>query len=148
MPNIVHKIGVRGSANQAFASLSTPAGLAAWWTGDTTGDCQPSGTIHFRFGERGKIDVKVLESVPNKRVQWQVIAGPNEWLGTKLSFDIAQDGEYTKVLFEHSGWKEQTESMHHCSTKWAMFLMSLKSLLETGKGAAYPNDVHVSTRGD
>ena len=31
--------------------------------------------------------------------------------------------------------------MHHCSTKWATFLMSLKSLVETGKGAPYPNDV-------
>ena len=33
--------------------------------------------------------------------------------------------------------------MHHCSTKWAIFLMSLKSLLETGKGAPHPNDVKI-----
>ncbi len=31
--------------------------------------------------------------------------------------------------------------MHHCSTKWGVFLMSLKSLVETGKGAPDPNDV-------
>ena len=30
--------------------------------------------------------------------------------------------------------------MHHCSTKWAIFLMSVKSLVETGKGAPFPND--------
>jgi hypothetical protein len=34
--------------------------------------------------------------------------------------------------------------MSHCSTKWAIFLMSLKQLIETGKGAPYPNDVQVS----
>ena len=25
--------------------------------------------------------------------------------------------------------------MHHCSTKWATFLVSLKSLVETGTGS-------------
>ena len=33
--------------------------------------------------------------------------------------------------------------MHHCSTKWAVFLMSLKSLVETGKGDPYPNDIKI-----
>lgn len=35
------------------------------------------------------------------------------------------------------------EFMHHCSTKWAIFLMSLKSLLETGKGMPNPNDIKI-----
>ena len=34
--------------------------------------------------------------------------------------------------------------MHHCSTKWATFLMSLKSLVETGTGAPSPHDVHIA----
>ena len=33
--------------------------------------------------------------------------------------------------------------MHHCSTKWAIFLMSLKSLVETGKGQPSPDDVTI-----
>jgi hypothetical protein len=33
--------------------------------------------------------------------------------------------------------------MHHCSTKWAIFLMSLKSLVEIGKGAPSPDDVKI-----
>jgi hypothetical protein len=31
----------------------------------------------------------------------------------------------------------------NCSTKWAVFLMSLKSLIETGKGAPDPHDVKI-----
>ena len=38
-------------------------------------------------------------------------------------------------MFKHQGWKEPVEFMHHCSTKWGSFLMSLKSLVETGEGA-------------
>lgn len=33
--------------------------------------------------------------------------------------------------------------MHHCSTKWVIFLMSLKSLLETGKGTPSFDDIKI-----
>ena len=79
-------------------------------------------------------------------VLWQVLEGPAEWIGTKVSFDLKQDGDFTIVLFKHQGWKEPVEFMHHCSTKWAIFLMSLKSLVETGKGAPDPNDVKIDNR--
>jgi hypothetical protein len=35
--------------------------------------------------------------------------------------------------------------MHRCSTEWGAFLMSLKSLLETGKGAPDPSDVKIDS---
>jgi hypothetical protein len=34
--------------------------------------------------------------------------------------------------------------MYHCSTKWAVFLLSLKQLVETGTGSPEPNDVKIS----
>jgi hypothetical protein len=46
-------------------------------------------------------------------------------------------------VFKHQGWKEPGEFMHHCSTEWGVFLMSLKSLLETGMGASEPRDVKI-----
>jgi hypothetical protein len=98
----------------------------------------------FRFGDGG-FDMKVLELQPGKRVLWQVVDGPEEWLGTKISFDLKQNGDWTVVLFKHQGWKEPLEFMHHCSTKWAVFLLSLKSLLETGKGAPWPNEIKLDS---
>ena len=61
-----------------------------------------------------------------------------------MNWDLKQEDDYTIVLFRHEGWKEPVEFMHHCSTKWAVFLMSLKSLLETGTGAPEPHDVQIS----
>jgi hypothetical protein len=75
-----------------------------------------------------------------------VVDGPQEWIGTKISWELKQDDDYAIVLFKHQGWKEPVEFMHSCSTKWAVFLMSLKSLLETGKGAPWPNDVKIDKR--
>jgi hypothetical protein len=72
-----------------------------------------------------------------------MVDGP-EWIGTKVSWELKQEGDYAIVLFKHQGWKEPVELMHHCSTKWATFLMSLKSLLETGKGAPGPNDIKIN----
>ena len=46
-------------------------------------------------------------------------------------------------MFKHQDWREPVEFMHHCSTKWAIFLMSLKALVETGKGAPNPVDVKI-----
>jgi hypothetical protein len=76
-------------------------------------------------------------------VLWQVVAGPGEWIDTRLSFELKQEDDYCIVLFKHQDWKEPVEFMHHCSTKWAVFLMSLKSLVETGKGAPSPDDVKI-----
>jgi hypothetical protein len=76
-----------------------------------------------------------------------VVDGPQEWIGTKISFDLKQAGDHAIVLFKHQGWKEPVEFMHHCSTKWAIYLMSLKSLVETREGSPNPNDTHISGDG-
>ena len=143
MPDILHKVGIKTSPEKVYQALATTEGLAAWWTADTRGDDREGGVIQFRFGTRGGFDMKVLKLEPAQHVMWQVIEGPSEWMGTQVSFELQRDGDFTNVLFKHRGWKQPVEFMHHCSTKWALFLMSIKSLLETGKGAPYPDDVHV-----
>lgn len=144
MPDILHRVGIRSpSPDETFKALATREGLSAWWTTDTQGESTVGGVVRFRFGSNGGFDMKVLELDPARRVLWQVVDGPEEWLDTRISFDLRQDGDYTLVLFKHLDWKEPVEFMHHCSTKWGVFLMSLKSLVETGKGDPYPNDIRI-----
>ncbi|MGW6378648.1 SRPBCC family protein [Rhodococcus sp. NPDC055112] len=143
MVDILHRVGIKSSTAEVYAALTTAEGLAAWWTTDTTGDGNVvGGVLRFRFGAGG-FDMKVDELVPDKRVQWEVIDGPEEWVGTRVVWDLDQVDDYTIVLFDHQGWKEPVEFMYHCSTKWALFLMSLKSLIETGTGAPDPHDVKI-----
>jgi uncharacterized protein YndB with AHSA1/START domain len=148
MVDILHKVGIKSSPLGVYNALATREGLCGWWTKDTQWDGKVGSVISFRFGDRGFIDVKVLELDPAKRVLWQVVDGPAVWIGTEISFDLVQEDDFTLVFFKHQGWKEPNEFMHHCSTKWALFLMSTKSLVETGAGAPYPNDVHISNKGD
>jgi uncharacterized protein YndB with AHSA1/START domain len=145
MVDILHKVGLKSvSPDEAYKALTTIDGLAAWWTRDTQGDCTAGGVLQFRFGAGG-FDMRVVELHPASHVLWQVIDGPAEWVGTKISFELRQDGDWTILLFKHQGWREPVEFMHHCSTKWAVFLLSLKALLETGTGAPWPNETKLDS---
>ena len=148
MFSILHRVGIKSSTNGVYRALTTLPGLAAWWTTDTRGSADVGGVIEFIFGTRGFINMKVIELVPDQRVVWQVVDGPQDWLGSKVSFDLKQEGEQTTVLFKQDGWKEQSEFMHHCSTKWATFLLSLKAAVDTGKGRAFPDDTRISINWD
>lgn len=148
MTDILHRVGIHSSPNEVYKALATRDGLAAWWTNNTQGESKIGGALHFRFShpdgvEIGGFDMKVLELDPARHVLWQVTGGPDEWIGTKIRFDLKQEGDYTIVLFKHQDWKDAVEFMHHCSTKWAIFLMSLKSLVETGKGDPNPDDIKI-----
>lgn len=141
MVDILHRVGMEGrTPDEVYEALTTVEGLAAWWTGDTR---DVDGILQFRFGEGG-FDMKVLEAVPGKRVLWEVVDGPAEWIGTTVRFDLTQSEGFTIVLFAHEGWAEPVEFMYHCSTKWATYLVSLKQYVETGTGAPDPHELRVS----
>ncbi|WP_327088077.1 SRPBCC domain-containing protein [Nonomuraea sp. NBC_01738] len=141
MLDILHRIGVvTPDPGKVYEALTTVEGLAAWWTEETR---DVDGILQFRFSAGG-FDMEVIEARPSERVVWRVVDGPEEWIGTTVEWDLRQDGDYTIVLFAHRGWREQVEFMNHCSTKWGSFLMSLKALVETGKGAPAPDDVQIS----
>ena len=143
MVDILHRVGIKAPVAAVYAALTTTDGLAGWWTTDTQGDGDTlGGELRFRF-TAGGFDMKVRQLDPGKRVLWEVVDGPEEWIGTHVDWVLDQSGDYTAVLFHHQGWREPVEFMHHCSTKWATYLMSLKQLVETGAGAPNPHDVKI-----
>ncbi len=141
--DIRHRIGITSpSEMDVYDALTTIDGLSRWWTTDTTGDPGYGGTIHFAFAQ-GFFDMKVIETEPGKKVRWQVVDGPEEWIGTTVDWQLVREGDQTTVLFAHEGWAEPVEFMHHCSTKWATFLLSLRSFVETGGGSPAPHDLKI-----
>ncbi|TDO47365.1 uncharacterized protein YndB with AHSA1/START domain [Kribbella sp. VKM Ac-2527] len=143
MVDILHRVGIKEtSPGEVYKALTTIEGLSGWWAENTTGETAVGGVIEFRF-VAGGFDMKVIELKPGERVLWEVVDGPAEWIGTLVDWQLKHDGDYTIILFKHEGWKEPIEFMHHCSTKWAVFLMSLKSLVETGKGDPDPRDTKI-----
>ena len=144
MPDILHHVGIKAPKDNIYKALTTIEGLSQWWTRDTRGSVNLNGKLEFRFEGSGP-DFKVAELRSNEKVVWHCTDSTGEWLGTKISFNLTdeENGEVS-VLFKHSDWKEATEMMAHCSTKWAVFMLSLKEYLETGKGRPFPEDIPIN----
>jgi uncharacterized protein YndB with AHSA1/START domain len=144
MTDIHHSVGVKSaSTDDVYAALTTIDGLSGWWTTDTTGDAGLGGKIAFRFPPGG-FDMEVIELVPGERVRWRVVDGPPEWIGTTIDWRLSRRDEYTIILFTHEGWAEPVDFLYHCSMKWAVYLLSLKALVETGTGSPSPDDVKIT----
>ncbi len=149
MPDILHRVGMQGSPAKVYDAIATTTGLSHWWITGTSGETSVGGVVKVR-PERGRnedgFDMRVIESKPGEVVRWQCEGGPPEWIGTQLTFRLLEKGPETYVLFTHAGWKDPVEFMHHCSTKWAVFLMSLKNWIEREEGRPHPYDVKIHPR--
>jgi hypothetical protein len=133
-------LGIDAKPEAVFVALATIDGLRGWWVSTATGKAEKDGTIDFGF-----CAMKVVAAEPGKLVHSRCTGGPDEWVGTEVTFKLLWKDDQTFVLFKHANWKEPVEFMHHCSTKWATFLLSLMELVERGSGRPAPHDfkIHV-----
>jgi uncharacterized protein YndB with AHSA1/START domain len=142
---INHQVGVKVSPEEIYKALTETEKLAQWWTTDTRGSGARVGdTLEFWFhGRCHKFNVEELK--PGKRVAWKSVKGQgiDEWEETEVTFDLSTDEKQTFIQFRQSGWRESTDLQGHFSMKWAVFLLSLKDMLERGKGRPYPYDLEV-----
>ena len=145
MSNIALKIGTSCDQEAALKALNTIEGLSKWWTSQTEGSTDVGGTITFKFGE-ARVDMKVISST-SETIVWECLSGPEEWVGTQVEFKLVSEPE-TTLFFRHKGWAEESPFHHHCSMKWAVFLLSLKQSLEEGIGRPFPNDLHITNLGN
>jgi uncharacterized protein YndB with AHSA1/START domain len=148
MIDIVHRIGIKSPTTRVYNALTTLDGLGHWWTEEVNGEGQIGGKIEFFFrtetGElKGKMVMEVQALDAPKEVRWRCIDGPAEWVGTDVTFQLSQQDNQTIVLFGHRNWREAVEFTSHCSMKWAVFLLSLREYVETGKGKPSPHDLKI-----
>ena len=143
MFDINHQIGIKTSPEKVYEVLTSNKGLSEWWTNDVSGAGGVGSTIEFRFNGGGP-DFTVTELITNETVKWQHSGSmPEAWMGTEITFNLREENGQTFIRFTHANWKESSDFMAHCSTKWAVFLLSLKDALETGKGKPFPNDIPI-----
>jgi len=148
MVDIIHKIAIQAPLPEVRQAVSTVAGVAGWWTRDTTGEAEPGAVVQVSFrspdgAEVGKMAFEVLAPTSDSEVRWRIASGPEEWLGTEVTFTLTQRENLTILVFGHRNWRESAEFMAHCSMKWATFLLSLRQFVETGRGQPAPDDLKI-----
>lgn len=142
MSDIRQRIGINAPQTQVHDALATLDGLGSWWTRNVEGDAGEGGKVTFSF-DTASVTMAVEEVTPD-RVVWRCITDPDEWRDTTLTFELDHTDGETVIMFTHGGWREPVPFQAHCSTKWAYFLLGLKSQLEGGQAHPYPDDRKIS----
>ncbi len=145
MATIKHNFVIAASVDQVYAAVTTVEGLNGWWTTGTTGNPNKGGKLRFEFDNGLYHIMQVSDLRRNKFAAWKcqesVFASGKEWIGTRVTFKLSRDkGGSTAVNFEHSGWRKASDFYGRCNFHWAQFMVSLRSLCETGKGDPYVVD--------
>ncbi|MDR3553957.1 MAG: SRPBCC domain-containing protein [Syntrophobacteraceae bacterium] len=141
--NIRHLVGIKASAETVYQALTDTKKLAGWWTADTRGKGSTVGDVLEFWFEDFCLKFEVADLQQGKLVRWKYDGKDEEWAGTEVAFSLNDDEEQCYVNFSHTGWRSDSGCFSHCSTKWAVFMLSLKDLLEKGKGQPAPDDVKI-----
>ncbi len=143
--NYSRTITVNNSPAAAYEALTT--GIENWWTkpdspisklGDQAKFTFPPGKSFWTF------EATALK--PNERVEMQCVEAlhlhegqpkkiEQEWLGTKVIWQIRSNGEATDIQIEHVGLTPSLHCYDVCQAGWDLFFVdSLKAYLNTGVG--------------
>lgn len=144
MHDIRHRVGIATPQQRVFETLASAEGLTEFWT-ETKGNSEIGNRLSFYFGDSNPaVVMEVVELDTDTHVKWRCVEGVEEWVGTTITFDLSRDGDETVLQFTHGDWREPTEMMQHCSTKWATFLIGFRAGLEGGDFTAFPEDTRIS----
>jgi hypothetical protein len=134
-----YRVDSRKSAKEIFDFLVQ---VNNWWTGlyeeTITGKSEKPGD-EFEFLAGGGLHYtkqRLVELIPNKRIIWEVtgaklsfVSKTDEWIGTRLRFDISDLGNTRRVTFTHEGLAPRFECYGSCSGAWTAYMEELASKL-------------------
>lgn len=109
--------------------------VRSWWSGfhseEFTGETKELGDeFSFRAGAGAHYSrQKLIEVIPNKKIVWLITEGElsfidqkDEWVGTKVIFDILEKDGKTELVFTHEGLTPETACYDSCTQGWSMYL--------------------------
>lgn len=127
------------SAEEAIRKISD---VSAWWSTDLSGSAKKvNDEFTVRFGET--YVTHRVEEISGNKIVWLVTdcykhwlkGNKQEWTGTKMVWEIAQDKTAIKVDFTHVGLVPGIECYEGCEEGWNFYIkVSLLKLLTAGKG--------------
>jgi uncharacterized protein YndB with AHSA1/START domain len=142
---IWHEILIKASTNEVYQAVSDVKNIAHWWTTGARGESEIGKHLEFWFGDFCAAVMEVTLLKPRELVRWRVTPKvESDWTHTEVEFKIFRVNDQTVLHFRHSNWREDAKMFPHCSLGWAIFLLSLKEFVETGKGRPYPYDMPVN----
>lgn len=130
MESIEHINYIKAPIGIVYNTLTTEKGLGNIWTKKLKVKPEVGFINEFDFDEGYITKFKIIELVENSKIIWECIASDEEWVGTKVSFELNEKDNKTMVTLKHFNWSERTDFYRWCNYNWAMFLFRLKNYLD------------------
>lgn len=111
--------------------------VRSWWSGiyseKFSGSSEKINDVFtFEAGDGAHYtEQKLIELIPNEKIVWLVtqcnlsfIERNDEWVGTKLIFEITQNEENTEVKFTHQGLTNELDCYDNCAPAWTQYIQT------------------------
>jgi len=142
---IWHEIHINAAPHEVYQAVAEASKIAKWWTTDTRGKSAVGKKLEFWFNGNLAAEMVVDNLKPNELVHWHVTdRSTSDWINTELEFKFFPKQDQTFLHLRHSKWREDARMFPECSMHWAIFLLSLKEFVETGRGRPHPYDMPVN----
>jgi uncharacterized protein YndB with AHSA1/START domain len=143
MAPIKHRVGIKSSVQDLWEAITNPAKISNWWSSFASGSAQTGSNLHLTFDGLVTLSFTVIDCVKDRLLHLQNTGGPGAWDTSHLVFELSEDVEQTFLVLKHYNPDSSEDDFQFFMTKWPIFLVSLKSYLETGEGRPYPHDIKI-----
>lgn len=133
---------------EVFTAVTNVRG---WWSEEIEGGTTAAGDeFDYHMRDLHRCRIRVTEVEPDRKVTWLVLdnhfaftTDKTEWIGTTVTFEIAETAEGTEVTFTHHGLVSEYECYDVCVNAWGFYVRtSLPELITTGAGRPNANGHH------
>ncbi|PWT93688.1 MAG: hypothetical protein C5B55_04090 [Blastocatellia bacterium] len=138
MATIHHQASIDAPLKKVYRAISTPEGISEWWDKQTAVETDRGLVLEHNPGpEHGVVQLLVVDSVPDKRVEWECISThpksspASVWTGTHFIFELTEErANSTTVDFRQTGYDERSEFYSFNRDAWREVLRNLKKTVE------------------
>src|SRR5471032_2515722 len=109
MKNIILSVPIRSTVDRFVQSVTTQAGLAAWFTPDVMAEPKVGSTVKLGFDAGISLTFRLDHLDASGHVEWVVVEGPDEWKNSRVVFDgKTSDGGAINYTFTHTNLPEES----------------------------------------
>jgi uncharacterized protein YndB with AHSA1/START domain len=140
MKTIHHVVDIDAPNSTAWAALTEPAQMAAWWSTKVTSPRPTVGAqVHWTFAGDFNPVMEITSVDEGRELDWRCVAGHEPWQGAGFRFVLATlDDGRTRLRFWQDYAVELSDDAYGVyNFNWGYYLESLRLLCTTGAGKPF-----------
>lgn len=137
MKTIQHELSINAPVARVYDAIATADGISTWWDPQTPKQTDRGLVLEHNPGpEHGIVQLRVVDRVPNKRIEWECISThpasspASAWTGTHFIFELAAHDGATALTFRQTGYDETSAFFTSNADAWQTVLANLKRTVE------------------